>query len=75
MVFYNTSRSDTRSIIFIITLYHIHNISKHIRHTLTQYLFIHIPEYINYSTKYNTTLIDFQYITLEDEQSMIIDCE
>lgn len=75
MVFYNTSRSDTRSIIFIITLCHIHNILKHIRHTLTQYLFIYIPEYINYSTKYNTTLIDFQYITLEDEQSMIIDCE
>ena len=64
-----------RSIIFIITLYHIHNISDHIKYTLPQYLFIHIPEYIRHSTKYNTTIIHFQYITLEDEQSMIIDCE
>lgn len=40
--FYNTPRSDTRSIIFSITLYHIHNIPDHIRHTLTQYLFIRI---------------------------------
>lgn len=74
-VFCNTPRSDTGSIIFIITLYYIHNILKHIRHTLTQYLFIHILQYISHSTKYNTTFIHFQYIKLKDKQSTITDCE
>lgn len=71
----NTPRSDTGSIIFIITVYHIHNILKHIRHTLTQYLFIHILQYISHSTKYNTTLIHFQHIKLKDKQSTIINYE
>ena len=75
MVFYNTSRSDTRSIIFIITLYHIHNILKHIRHTLIQYFLIHILQYISHSTKYNTILIHFQHIKLKNEQYTIINCE
>lgn len=74
-VFCNTPRSDTGSIIFIIALYHIHNILKHIRHILTQYLFIHILQYISHSTKYNTTLIHFQHIKLKDKQSTIINCE
>ena len=74
-VFCNTPRSDTGSIIFIITLYHIHNILKHIQHTLTQYLLIHILQYISHSTKYNTTPIHFQHIKLKNEQYTIINCE
>ena len=56
-------------------LYNIYNILKHIRNTLTQYLFIYILQYIKCSTKYDITLIHFQHIDLNDKQSTIINCE